>query len=289
MTTATLLLLLASACLHVVAHIALKSARDPLASLFWMLAFAAVACSPVLATVPSPFPVEVLPFLVGSAFCEALYYYAIARAYETGALSVVYPIARGSAPVLLLLWAWLILGERPSALGELGILAIALGLYCVQLPRLADWRAPFHARGRNNAIPWALLAGLAISLYTTVDRRGVEHLAALPYTYLSLLLSWTILIPFILRRQTPGALRAELAQSPLRLGIAGTTTLAAYVIVLEVMRQGAPASYVGAVREVGVVLATGIGVLWFGEKGTPPRLLGSGLVVLGVAAIRLWG
>src|SRR5690606_10214884 len=107
--------------------------------------------------------------MLASAACEALYFASIARAYETADLSLVYPLARGTAPILLLAWAVLFAGETPTPAGAAGIGLIALGLYFINLPRLGAWTEPLRALGQPGP-RWALAAGLFISLYTVLDR-----------------------------------------------------------------------------------------------------------------------
>ena len=77
-----------------------------------------------------------------SGLIEAVYFITLTRAYALGDLSQVYPIARGSAPLFVLLWAMLFLGERPTLIGAGGIFIVVIGLYLVNLPTLSDWKRP---------------------------------------------------------------------------------------------------------------------------------------------------
>src|SRR5262249_42945130 len=165
MGAVSLLLLLGSAGLHVIQHVLLKRSRNRTAFVWWVWLWATVLFSPVLVLCWQPIPPLVWGILAVSAAFEALYYLAIARAYQTGDLSVVYPLARGTAPVLVFLWPALLLQERPSLGGLAGIGLIAAGLAVINLPRLGAWR--HVARSLGQAAPrWALAAGLCISLYT---------------------------------------------------------------------------------------------------------------------------
>src|SRR5512134_417689 len=102
MTPANLSLILLSACIHVVAHIALRRATHRTAFVWWVLLWGGVIFLPVLFFDWHPVSLAALGWMALSAVFEALYFFAIARAYETGDLSIVYPLARGTAPVLLL-------------------------------------------------------------------------------------------------------------------------------------------------------------------------------------------
>lgn len=288
MNLSSFFLILISACIHVVAHVVMKQTRNRAAFVWWLLLWGGVLFSPVLIfdwrTLP-PLGWGVMAF---SAIFEAGYFAAIAQAYQTGDLSVVYPLARGTAPLLTLIWSTLFLGETPRAGGVIGIGFIALGLYVINLPRLGAWQEPLRELNRPGP-RWALLAGLCISGYTTIDKFGIQLIEPLRYTYLALWLTLALLTPFTLRAVGRGGLMDELRHARWRSVLAGFTTLAAYAMVLYAMQAGTPASYAGAVREISVVLGAAIGVLALKEKGTPLRLAGAGLVALGVIAIKVLG
>jgi drug/metabolite transporter (DMT)-like permease len=288
LSLSSFLLILGSACIHVVAHVAMKRTRNRAAFVWWILLWGCVLFLPVLIwdwhTIP-PLGWAVMAF---SAVFEAGYFAAIAQAYQTGDLSVVYPLARGTAPLLTLIWSTLFLHEAHRWGGIAGIAIIALGLYVINLPRLGAWLEPLRELNRPGP-RWALLAGLCISGYTTVDKFGIGLVEPLLYTYLALWLTLGLLTPFTLRAMRWGGLRDELRHSRWSSVLAGFTTLAAYAIVLYAMQAGTPASYAGAVREISVVLGAGLGVFVLKEKGTAMRLAGAALVAVGVIAIKFLG
>ena len=288
MTVTNLALILGSAVVHVVAHVALKSARDRTAFVWWMLLWGGVLFAPVLWLLAEPSSPAAWCFMAVSAVFEALYFISIARAYKHADLSVVYPLARGTAPLFLLVWSTLFLGEHPTAGGIGGIVVIALGLYLINLPRLAAWRAPLQAL-RQTGPRLALLAGLCISLYTPIDRQGVKLLGPLLYTYLALWITVLLMTPYTLRAVGWGGLVAELRSSRFNSVIAGFTTMAAYAIVLYAMRAGVPASYAGAMREISVVFGVIAGVWLLKEPGNAMRVLGAVAVAGGVALIAFTG
>lgn len=288
MSVNSLLLILGSACLHVVLHVALKQARDRTAFVWWMWLWASVLFSPVLLVCWQDVPPVVWGIMSVSAFFEALYYLAIARAYKLGELSVVYPLARGTAPLFLFGWTLLLLAERPTATGLGGIGLIVLGVCLINLPRLGAWRECVRGLGQS-ASRWALSAGLCISLYTLLDKVAVGLINPLLYTYLAMTLTLVWLTPSTLYSVGWPGLRREWGQSRWHSAVAGLAAMAAYAIVLLVMQTGVPASYVGATREISVVFGTVAAIVVLKERGTPMRLLGSVLVSGGVAAIALLG
>ncbi|MBL8055968.1 MAG: EamA family transporter [Anaerolineales bacterium] len=288
MTFTQLLWILGSAVVHVVAHVALRTTGNRNAFVWWILAWGGVLFLPVALWRWQPIAPAVWAIMAISAVFEAGYFLSIARAYQDGDLSIVYPLARGTAPVLLLVWSSTFLSERLTWGGVAGVVTIALGLYVINLPRLGAWRAPLAALRRPGP-RWALLAGLCISLYTAVDRVGIRFLDPFLYTYLALWLTLLFITPVVVGELGWRRLGRELRASSWRSALSGMTTLLAYAIVLYVMHSGAPAGYTGATREVSVVFGVLIGVFVLKEPGTVPRLAGAVLVALGVAGIKLLG
>ncbi len=288
MSPLSVLLILASACLHVVVHIHLKSARDRASFVWWMLLWALVLFSPILVLFRQPISALALGVMALSAVFEASYFLAIAKAYRGADLSVVYPLARGTAPALLLLWSRLVLREPITLGGIVGVATIAAGLYLINLTRLGAWREPLRAL-RQVGPRWALLAGLSTSLYTAIDKVGITLVTPLLYTYIALGITTLWVTPFTLREVGLAGLVAELRHSGWRTVLAGLLTLGAYGIVLYAMRLGTPASYAGAVREFSVVLGAAYGVVVLKESHSPLRILAALLVAGGVALIGLLG
>ena len=286
----TLGLLLVAACMHATANLLLKQARDKLAFTWWMLTASCLLGLPLLLRM-QPIGRAGWLLIIASGLLETVYFVALSRAYTHGDLSQVYPLARGSAPLFIVLWAGLFLAERPSLAGMAGILSIVLGLYLVNLRSLADWKRPLLGF-RTPAARWALLTGLLISAYATVDKKGVAYVNPLPYIYLVLFVGWIALAPQWLSHGRRRALRDEIADSPPRRLLAASSSamfgLASYLLVLSALQIDA-LGYVGAVREVSVVIGTWIGVKFLKERGGPVRVVASALVVLGIFLIACYG
>src|SRR3990172_8955308 len=185
MSVASLALLLAAAGFHAAANALIKQSRDKLAFTWWMLGVTSILGLPFLLVVGDAQPAGWAIVLL-SGLLEAVYFVALTRAYSHGDLSQVYPIARGSAPLFVALWAAVFLGERPSPGGMLGILLVVAGLYLVNLPSLSAWKQPLQGF-KNLASRYALLTGLLISIYSTVDKVGVRYFDPVIYLYLILL------------------------------------------------------------------------------------------------------
>ena len=141
MSVLSIVLLLLAAVLHALSNALIKLSRDKLAFTWWMLTAWAIIGFPLIFFVGRPPPIGWVLILV-SGLIEAVYFITLTRAYALGDLSQVYPIARGSAPLFVLLWALLFLGERPTPIGVGGIVIVVIGLYLVNLPALSDWKRP---------------------------------------------------------------------------------------------------------------------------------------------------
>ena len=290
MTLFSLALLVLAAVLHAFSNALIKLSRDKLAFTWWMLTASAILGSPLIFFAGQPRPIGWLIILI-TGLIEALYFITLTRAYSLGDLSQVYPVARGSAPLFVLLWALVFLGERPTPIGVGGILIVVLGLYLVNLPSLSDWKRPLLGF-RSPAARWALVTGILISIYSSIDKVGMRYVDPLPYLYLFLVVTWIALSAQWLNPNRRAALRAEwrAGHRKLLLSAAAAALLggSAYALVLAALRLS-PVSYVSPVRELSVVFGAWIGVRFMGEPGGRLRIAAAALVALGIIVIALGG
>lgn len=294
MSVASLLLLLSAAILHALANVLLKRARDKLAFTWWMLALTSFCGLPIWLYAGNIEPKGWL-IIVCSGVIEAVYFIALCQAYTYGDLSQVYPLARGSAPLFIVIWALAFLGEEPSAGGYLGVAVIVSGLYLINLPSLALWNRPLLHLG-SRASRWALLTGLLISAYATIDKVGVGYVDPVVYLYMVMVVACAALAPAWILASRRRALMEELtgpetsrtSASLVWIGAAAFFGVAGYTLVLMAM-QLSPVGYVGAVREISVVFGAWVGVRFLGESGGALRLAASVLVVAGILLIAMSG
>lgn len=273
MPAAALAFALAAALLHALWNLLLARARDPQAATAVVLPLSLVLFAPAAALTWNV-EAQALPFVAASAAFELAYFALLALAYSGGEMSVVYPISRGAAPVLVLLVAVAALGAGTSAPQVAGVLLVAAGVLLVRGLR-------GEASGRDVALAGAVAA--CIAGYTLVDREGLEHASPLPY--LELVLAGPALVYGLamLRAKGAGALRAELGGSALAIAIAGFGAYALVLAALELAR----AAPVAAVRESSVVIATLMAAAFLRERVARERVAGSALVAAGVAAVAL--
>lgn len=272
MPAAALAFALAAAFVHALWNVLIARARDPEAATAVALVVAEIAFAP---------PAIVLwrvhraawPFLVSSSLFELAYVVLLAAAYRRVALSVVYPVARGAAPVLVLVIGVLALGASASWGGVAGVLLVAIGVLLV--------------RGLRRADPRGLAFGLAIAgtiaAYTLLDKHGVQHAGPLPYVELVMLGPAIVYSAGVTKVKGLAAVRAEIGPATIAAGIA---TLGAYALVLAALQRASAAS-VAAVRETSVVIAAALAVVVLKERVSPERLAGAALVAGGVALLSL--
>lgn len=287
MLLSSLLLLLLAAVLHALTNLLMKKSHDKLAFAWWMLGAFCVPALPILFFIPKV-PAIAWYIAIVSGLLEAIYFFTLTRAYTSGDLSLVYPIARGSAQLFLLLWAILFLAERPSWIGIIGIGAIIIGLYLINLPSIHSWRRPLHAF-KTVASRWALLTGILISAYTAIDKIGVRYFHPFVYILLILLVCWICLsIQWLMPSRHTALIQEPRNRRWIAIILGAIFGTAGYGLVLAALRIS-PVSYVGPIREVSVVIGTWIGIQFLGEPGGRIRIIASILVVIGIGLITMFG
>ena len=266
-------LALCAASIHASWNLLVARSRDPQVA----TAIAAV----VSVTLPIPLVLvswrampSVLPFAVVPGALELGYLALLAAAYRRADLSLVYPLARGLAPVIVLAIGVLALGAAHSPAQVAGVGLVAAGVVLVRGLRSG-------ARAGDLALTLAIAGSIAG--YTTVDKAGVAH--AGPLTYYELVMAWPAIAYGVAITAVRGreAVRRELRPATVA---AGLGMFAAYSLVLAALGLASAAS-VAAVRETSVVMAAAMGGLFLHEQVGARRLLGAAAVAAGIAALAL--
>jgi len=227
-------------------------------------------------------------FIAASGIIHVLYYIVLLRGYRKSDLTVVYPLARGSGPLMSSLFAILVLGEQISALGLAGVLAVVCGVFLVAggpaLFRYSD-DAARNARVRKG-LAYGLLTGIFIASYTVVDGYAVKVLLLSPILldYVGNFVRIVFLLPPVLR-DFPAARSLWSAQWKYA-ALVGIVSPISYVLVLYAM-QAAPMSHVAPAREVSMLFAALLGGHLLGEGDRLARLAGAACIALGVIALAL--
>ena len=269
-------LVLFSAGLHASWNLIVKSEEDKLISAWLTVAASPLLLWPYLVLQGLP-PANVWPIFLVSGCVHAAYNLALVRAYEHGDLSVVYPIARGLAPVLVALVAPIALSERLTALSLVAICVVGGGI---------GWLGLSARKGpaQRQALGWAFATAACIATYSMVDKLGV--LNADPVAYIILLFAWNaiILTIYVVAHRELSTIGAVCRRRAAPLVFSGLCSLVAYLLVLFAMRY-TQVAYVAALRESSVVIAALLGwrVLrepFGGRRIAAALLVGAGLILL---------
>jgi drug/metabolite transporter (DMT)-like permease len=287
--TYVLALVVVAALAHAAWNILAKTAAGGAAFVWLFSATAAVLWAPVaavaVAVAPGSFGLEGLVFVVGSGALHALYFTLLQRGYREGDLSLVYPLARGTGPLLSTLAAILLLGERPSALALAGGAIIVIAVLSLAGAGTGG-RVGARHEARRRAIVFAVGTGVAIAAYTLWDKRAVGPLGMSPIVYYwgTNLAETAILSAFVAhRRAEVGRIwQAHRAQA---LGVADLSPLA-YILVLYALAH-APVSYVAPARELSILVGAVAGTTVLAEGDRRRRLLAAGAIFAGIVALAI--
>ncbi len=271
---------LAAAAFHAGWNAMLKLKLEPIVAISLISVGCAVVVLPLLPFVGWPNSAG-WPYIFGSLAVHLVYYTALGEAYRSGDLGLVYPIARGTAPLLTAVGATLLVGQQLGPIGWLGVSVLAAGVIVLSLRGGESGATPnFHSIG------FALLTAVAISTYTLIDAIGAK-VAGSPHAYAGSLfvLDGLMMAAYGLWR-SPVAFKSGLRSEWKLVLIGGGMSAAAYWIAIWAMTV-APIALVAALRETSVLFATLIGVVVLREPMLPARILAAGMVVAGILLIRL--
>ncbi len=269
MLTATALAL-GAAVLHAGWNLAVKQSGDRFCALWGPFTIVAVPCA--LAVAVLGMPARGWIWAGVSGLCHVPYTWYLARAYDAGEFSVVYPVARGTGAALGALGGVVVLGDRLGPGVVAGIAVVAAGL--IALAGRATPRPVLHA----------LIVGAAIGCYSTSDAHGIRSTGTAVYALASFVpCALTISAAGVLGGRGP-AMRAAMATLWRRYLLTGAAVVVTYAMVQIAFRY-APVGYVGALRESSVVVATLAGWRFLGEPGGRRRVAAATVVLAGLIVI----
>ncbi len=221
------------------------------------------------------------PYLAGSVIIHIGYYLTLAEAYRFGDLGQVYPLARGSAPLLTAVMATLWLGESPGSYGWAGIAILAAGILLLAL-RGSRAARPFDVR----SVGFALLTSLTITAYTLVDGTGARLAgASTAYTVWLFLLSGAVMTAYGFFRVGPALVGELKAHWPMAVAGAALST-ASYAIAIWAMTI-APIALVAALRETSVLFGALFATLLLREPWIAARIAAAVMVMTGALLLRI--
>jgi drug/metabolite transporter (DMT)-like permease len=270
---AALGLALAAAIVHALWNVLVGGARDPRpAAAVAMLAGVVVAAPAAVAW--WDVRAAAVPWIAASAVLELAYVVLLAAAYRRASVGVVYPVARGAAPPLVLAAA-VATGASTSAGQLAGVALVVAGIALVRGARVAGL-------GRHDLL-LALSVAATIAGYTLVDKRGLEHASPVPYLEAVMVGPALVYGLYVARRAGWPALRAAAGRTSL---LAGVCMFGAYALVLAALERAAAAP-VAAVRESSIVMAPLLAALLLRHPIGRRGLLGAMVVAAGVALVAL--
>jgi drug/metabolite transporter (DMT)-like permease len=286
MTPDALILVLAGAMAHAAWNFLAKRASGgpSFVALYSLVsfAFAGPLCLWFWLTAPAAMSWPLLAACLCSALIHIAYSLALQHGYQVGDLTVVYPIARGTGPLFSVFGAILILDERLTLTGWLGVSIIFLGILLIAGGRqlFCATASPAMARG----LRWGVITGLFIASYTVVDGWSVKTLDVSPIVFYSLGLSFRslLLLPFALRNVRQ--LREQWLINWHYIVAVGILSPLAYTLVLYAMTR-APLSYVAPIRELSMMIAALLGAKLLMEDDARMRIMGSALMAVGVVVM----
>lgn len=234
------------------------------------------------------FPIEVFGCLLISGVAETLYFVALGKAYQSGDLSVVYPLAR-SSPMFLTIVAVLFLKETVTTSGLFGIILILVGVYTLHLKsfNLNDLSLPLQSLSEPSSL-FALTAAIGTTIYSVTDKLGVTSVDPLLYSFWLGFFDTGMLLIVTLRGRGLRIFKGPTRKTIIKSSIAGILMKGGYILVLVALSIS-QVSYIISLRQISVVIGALLGVLLLKESYGKIRILSSiimftGVFILGVFA-----
>jgi drug/metabolite transporter (DMT)-like permease len=265
-----------AAVFHAAWNALLKASENPLALAARAVTLGTIASLPPVAVAwllngRPGLPLAGWLIVIASAALELVYFITLSTAYQRGELSVVYPIARGTAPLLAVLVGLTLLGERLHVAAVFGIVCLIVGIWAVRRPANA-----------GSAVGPALMTGVLIAAYTSLDRIGVRMGPPWLYAWLLWFFGAIFLVAFTTIRRVPGS---RVIDEPSISLVVAVLMTAAYFMILYALSV-APLAIIAPLRESAIVLVTAWGIWRLGERrGALVRLAGALAIVVGIALL----
>ncbi len=287
MSTELFVFVLLSAVLHATWNLVARRNAGNLTVFWWSLWVSGLALLPFVAGVAisqgmAGFLAMMAagwPYVVATGIIHSFYFLLLARAYEYGEISLVYPIARGSGIGLTGFLGWLLLDESPTPVGISGIALICVGILSLGVFALRQ------AKDAGRGFVSALGVGATIVSYSLIDKVGVGVVHPVVYIFGMFMLSGVLITPIVVGRDRGRLLRklTETWRAAILIGVGST---AAYLMILFALTAG-PVGYIVALREFAVVLGTALGFVFLKERITLTKVCAALLIVAGLICIRL--
>ena len=268
------LLIIFSALCHAIWSAIIKSSKNPLSLMGITSILEVVIFFPLTFTVPFP-SMEVWYFLIATVIIHVFYRLNVIYSYRYGDLSYIYPISRGSSCLFVAIISILFLSSDISVAGFVGILIVCIGLFLISYSK----NLSFNFRGFSLAISTAIL----ITAYTLVDGVGVR-LSENGFSYIYWLFTLNGIPLLVIGLISKNGLRKTETYNFSSGIAAGIFATSSYAIVVWSM-QFIEIAYVSSIREISIVFAAIIGMVFLFEKNAKSRIIPSILIVSGISVV----
>jgi drug/metabolite transporter (DMT)-like permease len=284
MPISAIFLLLLSATIHAVWNLLLKKSSDKYIAMAWQVIISGIISIFCLFFTGLP-PRSIWIYVLTSMTLEAIYFILLSYAYKDHDFSLVYPMARGAAPALVVIWTYLFLREIPSLGGFLGIFLIICGLVIIGATSLSFSQESWP---KFKGIGIALTISFVISIYTLIDGFAVKQGPSSSYGLSMFSLVPVITTPFVLRRYSLKNLCSSLRKQLVVLFLVGILGILGYLLALYAY-SFAPVNYSESIREVSVVIGAFFGWHFLKEKLGKIRITGACVIFTGIVLIAIFG
>jgi len=227
--------------------------------------------------------------ITGTSLTYCFYFVLLGRSYEDGELSIAYPVARGIAPLLTVVWGTLFLREQLSLLGGVGIGTIITGVMFMHINReeIRSVRGLIDRLTKGSSLA-AIATGVCSSIYSVVDKVGVTYVFPMAYIYLTYTGCLLLLSPVVVTMKGKDAIRLEWQQARLKIVATGFLCLLGYLMILFAISIS-KVSYVVPLRSVSVVFGVLLGTEVLGERGRIRKICAAVLIATGTLTIAYYG
>jgi uncharacterized membrane protein len=283
-TLGALTLVLISACTHAWWNFVLKKSAGGEVFIGLSKLVEALVFLPLFVTVGArgvPLTSHSVLLVTVAAVGVGLNYIFLMLAYRHGDLSLIYPIQRGATLLFLPVFAWFAIGERIDVIGGAGLLAILAGVFAMQLralerPALLD----FAHHLKSPAVGYALIVALTNAIWALWDKYAVQSMAPFSYMYLYTAMVAAGYVSYIRRRHNGAAIATEWRARRWSIVQVGVFNMVSYSLVLFAFRSGT-SSYIVGFRQLSIAVGVWLGWRLLNESLTPPRRLGTLLIIAG--------
>lgn len=279
MSTTVTLLVLAAALFHALWNAFVKQGQDPLVSIAGISLVTGGFSALMLPFVGWPEP-QLWPWIITAIVIHTVYMISLSQAYRYGDFSVAYPVARGAAPVLVVIVSLVFLDEDFDAEQLVAMGGILLGIFVFVFHKVSKLVSD------KKSLIYALFTACMIATYTLIDGNGTQK-AQNPFNYIAwmVFLQTFPIFSYMLYKKGRGGV-TSLMKTPWRVLGGGFMAFSAYAIVLWAMTK-APIALVATLRETSIIIAALIGMFWMKEKGGWRRIVAAIIIFISVVYLKV--